>query len=53
MDIALRAMLVCPVDHAPLQDEPEVLVCTRCQRRYPIIDCIPNMVALESVKSEE
>ena len=43
----LRALLVCPVDHAALDDGDGALVCTRCGRRYLIEDGIPNMVPEE------
>ncbi len=44
LDPAVRALLVCPVEKAPLRDEPEALVCTVCGRRYPIVDDIPVML---------
>ena len=40
----LLAILVCPIDKAPVRQEGDALVCTRCGRRYPIEDGIPNMV---------
>lgn len=40
----LLAILVCPVDHAPLRIDGDVLACTRCDRRYPVVDGIPNML---------
>ena len=43
----LLAILVCPVDKGALRDEPSVLVCTVCGRRYPIEDGIPNMLVEE------
>ncbi|MHB0939904.1 MAG: Trm112 family protein [Armatimonadota bacterium] len=46
----LRALLVCPVDHGPLEDGENVLVCTQCGRRYPIIDGIPDMVPEEETE---
>lgn len=47
MNPELRALLVCPVDHGPLEDNEEALVCTQCGRRYPIVDGIPDMVPEE------
>jgi uncharacterized protein len=48
IDAELLALLVCPVDHAPLTEERTALVCTRCGRRYPIRDGIPVMLVTES-----
>lgn len=39
-----RELLVCPVDHAALDDCDGALCCTRCGRRYPIEDGLPNMI---------
>ena len=49
IDPELRALLVCPVDHAELRDEADALACTRCGRRYPVEDGIPNMVPDEEM----
>jgi uncharacterized protein YbaR (Trm112 family) len=43
----LLALLVCPVDKAVLREEVSVLVCTECDRRYPVDDGIPNMLVDE------
>ena len=40
----LLAILVCPIDKAPVTQAGDALVCVRCGRRYPIEDGIPNMV---------
>ncbi|HEY3377363.1 MAG TPA: Trm112 family protein [Armatimonadota bacterium] len=48
----LRAMLVCPVEHAPLRDVPDALECTVCGRRYPIEDDIPNMIPQQMPDAE-
>ncbi len=40
----LLAMLVCPIDKSPLEARDRSLVCTKCQRAYPVDDGIPNMV---------
>ena len=47
LDPTLRALLVCPVDHGDLCDEPGALICIICGRHYPIIDGIPRMLAEE------
>ena len=36
--------LVCPIDHADLRLSGTTLVCTRCERVYPIDVGIPNML---------
>ena len=43
----LLALLVCPVDKQPVRLEGETLVCTACDRVYPIEDGIPNMLVEE------
>lgn len=48
----LRALLVCPVDHEPLEDGEDVLICTQCGRRYSIVDGIPDMVPDEEPASD-
>lgn len=40
----LLKLLVCPLDHAELRVERSDLVCTRCGRRFPVEDGIPNML---------
>lgn len=40
----LLRLLVCPIDHADLKVEGMSLVCTKCGRRYPVEDGIPNML---------
>lgn len=44
IDDELLRILVCPIDHAPLRRDAASLVCTRCDRRYPVEDGIPNML---------
>jgi uncharacterized protein YbaR (Trm112 family) len=44
ISLDLLNLLVCPVDKAELRLDGTVLVCTTCQRRYPIEDGIPNML---------
>lgn len=50
IDAELARILVCPVDHADLdQDEAsQRLVCTECGRRYPVRDGIPVMLIEEA-----
>lgn len=50
IDPALAEIMVCPVDHADLdQDEATSrLVCTECGRRYPVRDGIPVMLIDEA-----
>lgn len=43
----LLNLLVCPVDKAVLREEASILVCTECDRRYPVEDGIPNMLVDE------
>jgi len=40
----LLAIMVCPVEHAPLQIDGDDLVCTVCGTRFPVQNGIPNMV---------
>jgi len=44
----LLDILACPVDHAPVREEGDRLVCTRCARRYPVRDGIPVMLVEEA-----
>jgi hypothetical protein len=50
IDPGLAEILVCPVDHADLdQDEPNSrLICTECGRRYPVREGIPVMLIEEA-----
>jgi uncharacterized protein len=50
VDPKLRAILVCPVDHAELADDEAAsrLVCTSCGRRYPVRDGIPVFLLEEA-----
>mgnify|MGYP002387200124 CR=1 FL=1 len=40
----MLAVLVCPVDKGELRLEANELICTICNRRYPIVDGVPNML---------
>jgi uncharacterized protein len=45
LDARLMEILACPAeDHAPLRQEETELVCTSCERRYPIVDGIPVLL---------
>jgi uncharacterized protein YbaR (Trm112 family) len=37
--------IVCPVCHGALEAQPEVVRCRACERRYPIVDGIPVLLA--------
>jgi uncharacterized protein len=41
----MLAMLACPVCHGSLVFEADTIRCTQCQRRYPIQDEIPILLA--------
>jgi uncharacterized protein len=47
----LRDVLACPVDKAPvsLDEHRSLLVCSVCQRGYPVRDGIPVMLVDEAV----
>jgi uncharacterized protein len=38
------SLLVCPLGKAPLRQEGDVLICTRCGTRFAIKDDIPDML---------
>ena len=44
----LLEILACPVDHAPVREEGDRLVCSACARRYPVRDGIPVMLVDEA-----
>lgn len=48
IDAGLLEILACPVDHAPVREAGERLVCTGCGRRYPVRDGIPVMLIDEA-----
>jgi len=48
VDEELLKILACPVDHAPVRQEGDRIVCTACGRRYPIRDDIPHMLKDEA-----
>lgn len=44
----LLEILVCPLGRAPLRQEGEYLVCTKCGLGYKVDDGIPNMLIDEA-----
>jgi len=48
IDKELLEILACPACKAPLVEQGERLVCTKCGRRYPIRDGIPVMLIDEA-----
>lgn len=48
VDKELLEILACPVDHAPVREEGDRLVCSDCGRRYPVRDGIPVMLVEEA-----
>ncbi len=44
LPVELVDLLVCPVDKQDLRLEGQELICTSCDRRYPVEDGIPNML---------
>ena len=45
---ALLSVLVCPMGKAPLRQEGDVLICTRCGPRFSVRDDIPQMLIEEA-----
>jgi len=48
VDKELLEILACPLDKAPVREEGDRLVCTRCGRRYPVREGIPVMLIEEA-----
>lgn len=48
IDAGLLEILACPVDHAPVREVDDRLVCSSCGRRYPVRDGIPVMLIDEA-----
>jgi hypothetical protein len=48
VDKELLEILACPVDHAPVREDGDRLVCDTCRRRYPVRDGIPVMLVEEA-----
>jgi len=51
IDPQLKAILVCPVSHAPLEEDEEhgYLICRESGLAYPVRDGIPIMLPDEAV----
>ena len=58
LDDQLMEILACPADHAPLRvgsaadPTADVLTCTSCGLRYPVVDGIPVLLADEALPAE-
>jgi uncharacterized protein YbaR (Trm112 family) len=48
IDRELLEILACPVCKAPVTQQGDRIVCTKCGRRYPIKDGIPAMLVDEA-----
>jgi len=46
-------LLVCPVCHASLALGGDVVDCTGCLRRYPIVDGLPVLIASRAATPQE
>jgi uncharacterized protein YbaR (Trm112 family) len=44
--------LVCPVCHGQLQLAGETIRCAGCQRRYPLVDGLPVLLAGRTLPAE-
>ncbi len=53
VDPELLAILACPLDKQPITREGNYLVCSECQRHYPIRDGIPVMLIDEALTPEQ
>jgi hypothetical protein len=54
VDPQLLALLRCPCQqHQPLQQRPEGLACSGCERVFPVVDGIPVILPEPEDKSAE
>jgi len=53
IDDELLKILACPLCKADVILKEEKIVCTKCQRRYPIKDGIPIMLIEEAETDEK
>ena len=53
VDPELLAILACPLDKQPVSRQGNYLVCSECQRHYPIRDGIPVMLIDEALTPEQ
>lgn len=49
----LLEILACPLDKQPVSRQGNYLVCSECQRHYPIRDGIPVMLVDEALTPEQ
>ncbi len=49
----LLEILACPLDKKPVSREGNYIVCSECQRHYPIRDGIPVMLVDEALTPEQ
>ncbi len=48
IDKKLLDILACPVCKGDIVEDKEELLCTKCKRRYPVVDGIPIMLEEEA-----
>ncbi len=53
VDPELLEILACPLDKQPVTRQGNYLVCSECQRHYPIRDGIPVMLIDEALTPEQ
>ncbi len=55
IDSEFLKILACPAcdDRPPLEQVEDSLVCSKCKRKYPIIDGIPHLLVEEAITTEE
>jgi uncharacterized protein YbaR (Trm112 family) len=53
VDPELLAILACPLDKKPVTREGNYLVCSECQRHYPIREGIPVMLIDEALTPDQ
>ncbi len=53
VDPELLEILACPLDKQPVAREGNYIVCSACQRHYPIRDGIPVMLIDEALTPEQ
>ena len=51
IDKELLDILACPVDKADIKLEGDRIVCTKCGRRYPIVNGVPRLLPAGLAKS--
>jgi len=53
VDPELLEILACPLDKQPVSRQGDYLVCSACQRHYPIREGIPVMLIDEALSPEQ